>query len=343
MRSGSLISTILLVLTCLAEAVQAQGCYIWDDFSNNDLYPTWVYGASSNSVVYGQEVGGQIRFGAYANIWFDEYNTSAWSNGWGVDMGQDWAIQVDWLVNPPWPNVVIGIPRSEVGLMCTVLLEGDTNPVVLERAVTITAHRGLIYNGSASYYDGQSIDFWIDGANAGAQQWTARSWTTATLYIWYDAAYSVLYFDLYPPGVSSSPMWAAGVSALSSAPTATIGLGAYSLGSIPAFASTSIAADNFCLLYGSPVGERVGACQLLGGCIETVVESCEGTFTIGAVCDDICTCEWDVDCSGQVGLSDVSMLLSVWGDCASCASDLTGSGDVGIHDLLIMLENWNGC
>lgn len=343
MRFARLISSVLLVLVCLGEAAQAQGCYIWDNFSNNDLYPTWVPGSSPNSVVYGVEAGGQLRFGAIANIWFDEYNTSAWSNGWGVDMSQDWAIQMDWFVNPPSPNVVIGIPRSEVGLMCTVLLEGETDGVVLYRAVTITAHRGLIYNGQPLYYDGQSIDYWVDGANAGAQSWEIRSWSAATVYIWYDAAFGVIYFDTAPPGVSTSPMSAVGVGALSPASTATIGIGAYSLGSIPAFSSTSLAADNFCILYGDPVGIRVGACQLLGGCIETVVESCDGTFTLGAVCDDICECEWDVDCSGQVGMGDISLLLSTWGQCVSCTSDLTRSGDVGIQDLLILLEHWGGC
>ncbi|MEE8156341.1 MAG: dockerin type I domain-containing protein [Phycisphaerales bacterium] len=51
----------------------------------------------------------------------------------------------------------------------------------------------------------------------------------------------------------------------------------------------------------------------------------------------------DLDNDGQVGASDLLILLSNWGpceDCAACAADLDGNGVVGASDLLILLSNW---
>ncbi|MEE8156340.1 MAG: hypothetical protein V3T53_15405 [Phycisphaerales bacterium] len=51
----------------------------------------------------------------------------------------------------------------------------------------------------------------------------------------------------------------------------------------------------------------------------------------------------DLDGDGQVGASDLLILLASWGpceDCAACAADLDGNGVVGASDLLILLSNW---
>ncbi len=51
----------------------------------------------------------------------------------------------------------------------------------------------------------------------------------------------------------------------------------------------------------------------------------------------------DLDNDGQVGASDLLILLASWGsceDCAACAADLDGNGVVGASDLLILLSNW---
>jgi hypothetical protein len=60
-------------------------------------------------------------------------------------------------------------------------------------------------------------------------------------------------------------------------------------------------------------------------------------------CDDICSCQWDPDCSGDVGLGDITILLESWGDCSSCSTDLDDSGVVDVHDLLLLRELWNDC
>ncbi len=49
----------------------------------------------------------------------------------------------------------------------------------------------------------------------------------------------------------------------------------------------------------------------------------------------------DLDGDGAVGITDLLILLSAWGDCARpCAADLDGDGAVGITDLLILLASW---
>lgn len=51
----------------------------------------------------------------------------------------------------------------------------------------------------------------------------------------------------------------------------------------------------------------------------------------------------DLDDDGQVGLSDLLILLASWGpceDCTACVADLDGNSVVGVSDLLILLFNW---
>lgn len=51
----------------------------------------------------------------------------------------------------------------------------------------------------------------------------------------------------------------------------------------------------------------------------------------------------DLDGDGQVGVSDLLILLASWGtceDCSDCPADLDGDCSVGTSDLLILLSNW---
>lgn len=51
----------------------------------------------------------------------------------------------------------------------------------------------------------------------------------------------------------------------------------------------------------------------------------------------------DLDGDGQVGASDLLILLANWGPCppkGECPADLNGDGSVGAADLLILLANW---
>ena len=57
-------------------------------------------------------------------------------------------------------------------------------------------------------------------------------------------------------------------------------------------------------------------------------------------------CPWDLDGSGDVGVSDFLDLLGNWGPCppkGDCPADFDGSGDVGVSDFLELLGNWGLC
>ena len=51
----------------------------------------------------------------------------------------------------------------------------------------------------------------------------------------------------------------------------------------------------------------------------------------------------DIDGDGEVGVSDLLILLGEWGpcaDCNDCPADLDGDCVVGLSDFLILLANW---
>ena len=57
-------------------------------------------------------------------------------------------------------------------------------------------------------------------------------------------------------------------------------------------------------------------------------------------------CPWDLDVSGDVGVSDFLELLGAWGPCppkGDCPADFDVSGDVGVSDFLELLGNWGPC
>ena len=70
------------------------------------------------------------------------------------------------------------------------------------------------------------------------------------------------------------------------------------------------------------------------------------TDTNGNGIPDECECPWDLDGSGNVGVSDLLGLLGSWGPCppkGDCPGDFDNSGDVGVKDLLFLLGNWGPC
>ncbi|MEE8155121.1 MAG: hypothetical protein V3T53_09245, partial [Phycisphaerales bacterium] len=52
----------------------------------------------------------------------------------------------------------------------------------------------------------------------------------------------------------------------------------------------------------------------------------------------------DLNGDGQVGASDLLILLASWGPCPDppecCPADIDGDGQVGASDLLILLSQW---
>jgi hypothetical protein len=66
-----------------------------------------------------------------------------------------------------------------------------------------------------------------------------------------------------------------------------------------------------------------------------------GTFLV----DNISFCDLappaDLDGDGEVGVSDLLIMLASWGGCADCPADLNGDGIVDVSDLLALLAAWD--
>ncbi|MHC4614638.1 MAG: hypothetical protein ACYTAU_13830, partial [Planctomycetota bacterium] len=56
-----------------------------------------------------------------------------------------------------------------------------------------------------------------------------------------------------------------------------------------------------------------------------------------------CGCPWDLDGSGDVGVTDFLALLAAWGSDPGGPPDFDGDGDVGVTDFLLLLAYWGPC
>ena len=56
-----------------------------------------------------------------------------------------------------------------------------------------------------------------------------------------------------------------------------------------------------------------------------------------------CNCPHDLDADGNVGVSDLLVLLASWGPCQGCPADFDGNDNIGVPDLLVLLANWGPC
>jgi hypothetical protein len=66
-----------------------------------------------------------------------------------------------------------------------------------------------------------------------------------------------------------------------------------------------------------------------------------GTECVGGAC--VATCPWDLDDSGDVGVTDFLELLAQWGTDPGGPPDFDGDGNVGVNDFLELLANWGDC
>jgi len=55
------------------------------------------------------------------------------------------------------------------------------------------------------------------------------------------------------------------------------------------------------------------------------------------------TCPGDIDCDGNVGVTDLLLLLAAWGTNPAQPADINGDGQMGILDLLQLLAGWGPC
>ncbi len=78
----------------------------------------------------------------------------------------------------------------------------------------------------------------------------------------------------------------------------------------------------------------VGGAYVFDGMADGIPESCEPCSF---------TCPWDLDCDGDVDVSDFIFLILVWGFDYCGPADFDGDGNVGMADLLALLAHWGPC
>jgi hypothetical protein len=179
----------------------------------------------------------------------------------------------------------------------------------------------------------------IDGAPNGAIAALARLASgPATLPDSYDGFHMLLVVNL-SPGTLSSPAAGAGAAGFAM-PLLTRGVagnptfgggGPTSLDQLDAngvwITLVPAGAQNFTL---SAAGETVSIANLVEG---------EPLYLLAGVLP----CPWDLDGSGDVGVTDFLALLQAWGTDPGGPPDFDGDGDVGTTDFLDLLEHWSAC
>jgi hypothetical protein len=101
--------------------------------------------------------------------------------------------------------------------------------------------------------------------------------------------------------------------------------------------------------YDRAAGDRLGRITAVSG--DTVVVAAHwnddhGENSGSAYVFDIsepCPCPWDLDASGDVGITDFLELLAAWGADPGGPPDFNGDGTVDVIDFLSLLANWGLC
>ncbi|MBT6282663.1 MAG: hypothetical protein HOJ00_04680, partial [Phycisphaerae bacterium] len=61
------------------------------------------------------------------------------------------------------------------------------------------------------------------------------------------------------------------------------------------------------------------------------------------ILDSCQLCVGDLDNNNSVAVSDLLLLINVWGPCTNCDADFNSDGAVDVLDLLYIVGNWGPC
>lgn len=326
--TGSLI-TLLLV-----QATSAQDCVYEDDFTDNDTAQSWMNFSTDPSTLQCVEQNGRLEFPSPIVNPGDNKFSGIISNGWKIDMQQDWAVSIRYHIDFNSPI------NGDIGLAFFVALEFDESRPDLMTGYSVA---GSIENYGDKDILGESTRLWQNGFSE-IQSDTFRDDSDSTVYVWYDASEgSISYGDkLYEDPEATVN----GINDLSNLTTAHLGLAAYSWGFVAASTGDRGWLDDFCIIEGNLVGDQVGGCCIdENTCIRTFESDCAGTWlgrdvfceSASNPCDD--GRAGDINSDGIVDGADLNMLLGDWGQTSSVA-DINQDNLVDGADLNMLLGAW---
>ena len=318
-----LIANIGASLLLASSFAVADDCVLSDDFNDNSLAPLWVDMSTHPGLIGVQETGGRLGFWANANG-SETAVALSFSDGWKIDMSQDWALEMSWHIDDPFPGV-----GGDCGIAIGVVLEGDLANSVLSDAFTICG--GRINDPDLGEYDYEIARKWDEGDNSEYYNYFIRDYTDVTLYVWYVASLDVVAYN--DKDDVSTALVIPSLHSVSPSQEGWLVFGTYSFDAVPSFNSSNYWADNLCLRYGNFVGPAVGACCVEDVCIETLEFSCDGNFLgEGTTCGDCVTpCPGDITGDGQVNTADLLTVIAQW------------QNPYNVDDLLLVISNWNNC
>ncbi len=273
-------------------------CVVSDDFGTNT--GLWALDTNRPEIMAVSDSNNQLDFWAPSeNTGFLDAMAVAMSDGWKVDMTQDWAFSANWKISPPTPDY------GDVGIAFVLALEGDMDNFYIERGYTLGG--GVAYDPNFGFVDHyETTNLWYDGVRVIQTEYD-RYYTTNTTYIWYDASTQRIYYNdaLYVP-------FDAGVSlaGLSSETEAWVGFAGYNFGLVPAFSTGSLWADDVCMIDGSIIVESNCPADLNDDAVIDVID-------LLLVIDEWGSTGGNADINGD-GIVDVVDLLEIvgnWGPC----------------------------
>ncbi len=307
--------------------LMAGECVIFDAFDDDNPYDTWVLSATSPGYVSVEETGGRLQFPMLNPTIVNGFHTAfAWSDGWGVDLTQDWSASVAW--NADFPDLAFS--GTQTSIMFAVMRNGDSGYPIPIDGVSIAAVKTGSYPSGIDTLD---IIDWSGGFGTVPTS-SGRSWESTTTDFWYDASTGMLTFE------STGGVGGVVTGINGTGTSAWLGFGATSNGSpVGSWSGWGVSIRDVCV-EGAIVGAAVGACCVDGGCLQTIEASCFGTWDgAGSSCVQ---CAGDVDSDGAVGSADLLTLIDQF-DSDDCQADLDASGTVDVFDLLDLLTRWGDC
>jgi hypothetical protein len=80
--------------------------------------------------------------------------------------------------------------------------------------------------------------------------------------------------------------------------------------------------------------------------VKSIAIVCLLVIVSQAAAQSVRPCPADLDCSGEVNVTDLLLLFDAWGECPDpndCPADLSGDGAVNTSDLLLLFDAWGEC